>query len=269
MTSHDIVSRIRRLTGIRQVGHTGTLDPNAAGVLPIAVGKATKAIAYLDEGRKVYRAELCLGTDTDTGDRYGEILEKTEDRVRTKDEFLRAAQSLTGQIDQVPPIYSAIRIDGKRAYDLARMGKTPEMKTRRVNIERIELVSYEESRFIFDLVCSKGTYVRSLCRDLGLAMGSLGHMSMLIRLESGIFTAEKAIYDWDHLEDKLMPLEAALRHFPKIVVDDGEEKRLLYGQTIPSQGLEAKRLVRVYGPSRFLGIAEQHRHTIKMKRQFV
>ncbi len=269
MTSHDIVSRVRRLTGIRQVGHTGTLDPNASGVLPIAIGKATKAIPYLLEERKVYRAELTLGVETDTCDRYGETVATSEEVERSKEVFLKAAQTLLGEIDQLPPIFSAIRINGKRAYELARSGKVPEMKLRKVNIHSIELISVDQNRFLFDVVCSKGTYIRSLCRDLAIHMDSVGHMSMLIRFESGIFTAENALYDWDQLESALLPIDQALSHFPAIQVDPDEEKRLLYGQVISKTADPSTEVFRVYSASRFLGIAECKNNQMKMKRQFI
>lgn len=269
MTSHDIVSRVRRLTGVRQVGHTGTLDPNASGVLPIAIGKATKAIPYLDEERKVYRAELTLGYETDTGDRYGEQLALTEDKKRTKEAFLAASRKFLGVIEQRPPIYSAIRIDGKRAYELARSGKAPEMKERAVTIYDIELIAFEGDRFLFDVSCSKGTYIRSLCQDLAAAMGSLGHMSMLIRLESGNFTAEAALYDWSRWKEYLVPIDQCLRHFAKTSVNEMEAKRLLQGQELKSRGKSYEELVRVYAGDRFLGIATQKEASIKMKKQFV
>lgn len=269
MTSHDIVSRVRRLAGIRQVGHTGTLDPNASGVLPIAIGKATKAIPYLDEDRKVYRAELQLGAETDTGDRYGTTLGQTKDTVRTKADFLAACAGFLGEIEQRPPIYSAIRIDGKRAYELARNGKTPEMKTRRVRIDQIDLIAFDGERFLFDVRCSKGTYIRSLCRDLAVVMGSLGHMSMLIRLESGTFKAESALYDWSQWEKHVIPVEQCLMHFSRTDVSAAEAKRLLQGQILQIRGNSAEALVRVYAEDRFLGIAKQQKATIKMKKQFV
>lgn len=269
MTSHDIVSRVRRLTGIRQVGHTGTLDPNASGVLPIAIGKATKAIPYLDEEKKVYRAELQLGAETDTGDRYGKTLSTTEDKMRSKDDFLLACQSFMGEIDQRPPIYSAIRIDGKRAYELARNGKNPEMKTRRVRIHGMDLIAFDGQRFLFDVSCSKGTYIRSLCQDLAASMGSLGHMSMLIRLESGIFTAETALYDWASWKESVMAVDQCLSHFSKTTVTQAEARRLLQGQSLAGRENRMEELVRVYEEDRFLGIAKQQQGTIKMKKQFV
>jgi len=269
MTSHDIVSRVRRLTGIRQVGHTGTLDPNASGVLPIAIGKATKAIPYLSEERKVYRAELALGVETDTCDRYGSEVARSKDVERSKEAFLEAVQSFLGQIEQRPPIFSAIRIDGKRAYDLARSGKTPEMKLRDVKIESIDLISVDQNRFLFDVVCSKGTYIRSLCRDLAKEMGSVGHMSMLIRLESGIFRAEDALFDWNQLENFLLPIDQVLSHYPKIQVDKNEEKRLLFGQTIEKETDQTDEFFRVYSASEFLGIATCKNKQMKMKRQFI
>lgn len=269
MTSHDIVARVRRLTGIRQVGHTGTLDPNASGVLPIAIGKATKAIPHLLEERKVYRAELTLGVETDTCDRYGETVATSKEVERSKEVFLEAAQTLLGEIDQLPPIFSAIRINGKRAYELARSGKVPEMKLRKVDIHSIELISVDQNRFLFDVVCSKGTYIRSLCRDLAIQMGSVGHMSMLIRLESGIFTAENALYDWDQLESALLPIDQALSHFPAIQVDPDEEKRLLFGQIISKTADQSTETFRVYSASRFLGIATCKNNQMKMKRQFI
>lgn len=269
MTSHDIVSRVRRLAEIRQVGHTGTLDPNASGVLPIAIGKATKAIPYLDEDRKVYRAELQLGAETDTGDRYGTRLEQTKDTVRTKADFLAACAGFLGEVEQRPPIYSAIRIDGKRAYELARNGKMPEMKTRRVRIDQIDLIAFDGERFLFDVRCSKGTYIRSLCRDLAVAMGSMGHMSMLIRLESGIFKAESALYDWSQWEKHMIPVDQCLMHFSRTDVSEAEAKRLLQGQILQKRGNSAEAMVRVYAENRFLGIAKQQEATIKMKKQFV
>lgn len=269
MTSHDIVSRVRRLTGIRQVGHTGTLDPNASGVLPIAIGKATKAIPYLSEERKVYRAELTLGVETDTCDRYGTTVTTSQKTAASKESFLEAAQFFLGRIEQLPPIFSAIRINGKRAYELARVGKTPEMKMREIEVESIDLISTDQTRFLFDVVCSKGTYIRSLCRDLAIQMGSVGHMSMLIRLESGIFTAENALCDWDQLESALLPIDQALSHYPAIQVDPGEEKRLLFGQIISKTADQSAEVFRVYGASRFLGIAECKNNQMKMKRQFI
>jgi tRNA pseudouridine55 synthase len=269
MTSHDIVSRVRRLTGIRQVGHTGTLDPNASGVLPIAIGKATKAIPYLSEERKVYRAELALGVETDTCDRYGTQVATSEEVERSKEAFLEAVQSFLGQIEQRPPIFSAIRIDGKRAYDLARSGKTPEMKLREIKVESIDLISVDQNRFLFDVVCSKGTYIRSLCRDLAKQMGSVGHMSMLIRLESGIFTAENALFDWTQLENSLLSIDQVLSHYPKIQVDKNTEKRLLFGQTIEKETDQTDELFRVYSASEFLGIATCKNNQMKMKRQFI
>ena len=269
MTSHDIVSRVRRLTGIRQVGHTGTLDPNASGVLPIAIGKATKAIPYLSEERKVYRAELALGLETDTCDRYGTELASSEAIEKSKEAFLEAAHLFLGEIEQRPPIFSAIRIDGKRAYELARSGKTPEMKLRKINIESIDLISVDHNRFLFDVVCSKGTYIRSLCRDLAIKMGSVGHMSMLIRLESGIFTAENALFDWSQLENALLPIDQVLSHYPKIQVDSNEEKHLLFGQTIEKEVDQAGEYFRVYSDSRFIGICTCKNKQMKMKRQFI
>lgn len=269
MTSHDIVSRIRRLTGIRQVGHTGTLDPNASGVLPIAIGKATKAIPYLKEERKVYRAELTLGVETDTCDRYGTSVATSEKKAASKESFLEAVQVFLGRVQQLPPIFSAIRINGKRAYELARGGKTPEMKMREIEIESISLISTDQNRFLFDVVCSKGTYIRSLCRDLAIQMGSVGHMSMLIRLESGIFTAENALYDWDQLDRALLPIDQALSHYPAIQVSPEEEKRLLYGQSISKTADSSTDLFRVYSASRFLGLATCKHSQMKMKRQFI
>ncbi|MBQ1793242.1 MAG: tRNA pseudouridine(55) synthase TruB, partial [Peptostreptococcaceae bacterium] len=183
MTSHDVVSRVRKILNIKKVGHTGTLDPDASGVLPICIGKATKVSELILNKDKGYICELTLGITTDTYDSSGEILEKCEDFNVSLDELEKAFDSQRGEIKQLPPMYSALKINGKRMCDLVRSGRSDEieLKYRDVNIKKLEILSYKDNKVMFYVKCSKGTYVRSICYDVGQVLGCGGHMSFLLR----------------------------------------------------------------------------------------
>ncbi len=177
MTSHDVVGRLRRLTRIKRIGHTGTLDPMAAGVLPVCIGKATKIIEYFEQDAKTYRCEMTLGASTDTEDAWGTVLESS-DYVPTEEELRATLLSFVGEIDQIPPMYSALKINGKKLYELAREGKIVEREARRRTIHEIIIIRMDlENKTVLDVKCSKGTYVRTLCHDVGLKLGCYGHMS--------------------------------------------------------------------------------------------
>lgn len=192
MTSTDVVRWIQRKTKADKTGHVGTLDPGAAGVLPICLGKATRLAEYYTLQRKSYRAEITLGIATDTQDSYGREIRRINLSI-TKNDFEKALKKFLGDIDQLPPMFSAVRKSGKHLYDYARQGIEVERSKRQITIYSLELIEWHEDTFpkaIFDIECSKGTYVRTICHDLGEELGCGGHMSFLLRLASGPFTLE-------------------------------------------------------------------------------
>ncbi len=227
MTSHDAVYMLRRLTGEKRIGHTGTLDPMAVGVLPLCIGNATRIIDYLDLDQKEYRCELLLGVETDTWDIWGKLLEDKRELCKKidKNEFMEALFAFRGDIYQTPPGYSAIKINGKHLYEYARMDQVIEVEKRPVTIHRIDLISFDQKtgRAIFDVLCSKGTYIRSICHDIGQTLGCGGTMSFLARKASGEFrieeaaTAEELKEDW---ESRLLPVNFPLSHLGVIEIPE-------------------------------------------------
>ncbi|MFD2992996.1 tRNA pseudouridine(55) synthase TruB [Fictibacillus nanhaiensis] len=233
MTSHDCVAKIRRIFRTKKVGHTGTLDPEVTGVLPICIGRATKIAEYMSDYGKEYIGEVTLGFSTETEDAHGE---KVEEKQVEKDIPFSAIkdilQSLQGEIEQVPPMYSAVKVNGKKLYEYARQGLTVERPKRNVTIHELELIndsdllSKEEPVFSFRVRCSKGTYVRTLAVEIGARLGYPAHMSSLIRTASGPFTIEECV-KFEQLEsgetpldDYLFPLEKGISHFPKWTVTE-------------------------------------------------
>ncbi|RYE07367.1 MAG: tRNA pseudouridine(55) synthase TruB [Hyphomicrobiales bacterium] len=220
MTSTQAVGKVRWLFSAEKAGHAGTLDPLATGLLPIALGEATKTVPFVQGGGKRYRFEIDWGSATSTDDTEGEVIATSA--VRPTEAALRAAlPAFTGTIMQRPPIYSAIKVDGERAYDLARAGETVELATRPVTITGLDLISHTPDRSLLEMTCEKGTYVRSLARDLGEALGTHGHVTLLRRTEVAGFTeadsigleALEAAPDRDAL---LRPAAIALRHLPEL-----------------------------------------------------
>ncbi len=193
ITSHDVVSRVRRILGTRKVGHTGTLDPFATGVLPVAVNDGTKVIPFLDEGSKTYEALLRLGVTTDTLDLTGEILSESDISCITREQFLSCLTNFTGAISQVPPMYSAIKQNGQPLYKLARQGVEVERKARDVEIYSLELLSFDLPYAAIRVTCSRGTYVRSLADDIGHQLGCGAALQELRRTASGPFCIENAV----------------------------------------------------------------------------
>ena len=254
MTSHDVVDRVRRISGQRRVGHTGTLDPAATGVLVVCLGQATRVAEYLMASDKVYRAQIRLGVSTDTHDAEGEVTATAEVDV-SEEKVRRALASFVGPIQQVPPMYSALKREGVPLYKLARQGITVEREPRSVVIHNIELLDWNPPLLTIQVKCSPGTYIRALARDLGQKLGCGAHLQNLIRLASGHFTLEKAVSldelaqgDWRGF---IHPLDEALLDFAPMVVDAQAEKRIRHGQQIeapplpPSQaGGEDKRDLR-------------------------
>ena len=209
MSSHDMVNSVRRSLGIKKVGHAGTLDPGAAGVLPVAVGRATRLLEYLMDHTKEYRAELLFGFSTDSGDDTGKVLERREEyAMPTVEEIEGVLRLFRGEITQTPPKFSAIKIDGKKAYDLARTNQEVTIPERHVSITRLELVGMKNGQLLLDVECSKGTYIRSLCLDMGKAFGIPSTMGFLLRKRVGDFALEHSIT----LEELMEYDEKALLH---------------------------------------------------------
>ncbi|SDY84660.1 tRNA pseudouridine55 synthase [Proteiniborus ethanoligenes] len=270
MTSHDVVNFIRKTINIKRVGHTGTLDPNAAGVLPICIGKATRVVQYFDDFNKVYRAELTLGYETDTQDKYGEVINKLETYNVTYQDIERVFNKFKGKIKQIPPMYSAIKYNGKKLYELAREGKTIERQPREIIIHDLKILkNYDNKRIMFDANCSKGTYIRTLCNDLGREIGALGCMTFLLRKEVGDFKIEdsytleeiKEYANAQRLADIVLPIDSALKHYSHIEVDKGYFQILKNGgkikldnNHIKSFSNNNKKSTRVYCNEKFIGI---------------
>ena len=221
-TSHDIVGIVRKKLHTKKVGHCGTLDPDATGVLVVCVNKATKAIQFLMSDTKVYRATLSLGKSTDTYDASGKILEEKEVGQILKAQVIDVLNSFLGKSKQKPPIYSAIKVNGKKLYEYARNGEEVEIKERDIEIMMIELIDFSNNEIVFDVKCSKGTYIRSLCVDIAQKLGYPGHMSHLERRQAGHFSIEDCI-TLEQLEKgdyTLHSIEEALGDYPKLKLKD-------------------------------------------------
>lgn len=234
-TSHDIVDRVRRALGARRVGHTGTLDPFATGVLAVCVGKATRLVRFLADGDKVYRAAIRLGFATTTDDRLGEPLGEPRPVALAPAVIVAAARALTGPLDQVPPSYSAKRVGGRRLYELAREGVAVAPAAVRVTVHALDVVALEGDRVELEVRCSPGTYIRALARDLGEALGVGGHLVALRRLRTGAFGLEQSV-PGDRLtaEDRrsLIPLGALLPELPAVRVGDSGRRALRHGRDL-------------------------------------
>ena len=221
-TSHDIVGIVRKKLHTKKVGHCGTLDPDATGVLVVCVNKATKAIQFLMSDTKVYRATLSLGKSTDTYDASGKILEEKEVGQISKAQVIDVLNSFLGKSKQKPPIYSAIKVNGKKLYEYARNGEEVEIKERDIEIMMIELIDFSNNENVFDVKCSKGTYIRSLCVDIAKKLGYPGHMSHLERRQAGRFLITDCI-TLEQLENddySLHSIDAALCGFHQLKLDD-------------------------------------------------
>lgn len=254
MTSHDVVNRVRKILKTKKVGHCGTLDPDATGVLVLCIGKATKALQFLMSEDKEYIATLSLGILTDTYDSSGTVLEEKayEGIENVEDVFL----SFLGKQKQMPPIYSAIKVNGKKLYEYARNNEKVEIQPRDIEIFDIKLLNHIENELTFQVQCSKGTYIRSLCVDIARELGYPGHMSKLIRSRSGHFDLSSC-FDLNDIEEgrfSLLSLEDAFCSFEKYVIDD--ENIVYHGKMIKSDidhqvavVNQAGKILAVYGPN--------------------
>lgn len=259
MTSHDAVSFIRRTYGLKRVGHAGTLDPAAAGVLPVFLGQATRFIEYSTDTDKSYRVELTFGYQTDTGDDTGRVINTCSGNMPEQEKIYTALQSFVGTIDQLPPMYSAIKIQGKKLYELARDGITVERQPRAVTIYNITVVKFTQNGILFDVTCSKGTYIRSLCMDIGEKLGCPAVMSFLVRTRVGRFllsdakTIEEVTTNRDNV---LLPPDKALEHLPAIILPPDKTQAFQHGRSISYEGASCG-LARIYDQqSHLIGVGQ-------------
>ena len=273
-TSQDVCSKLRHVLHIRKIGHTGTLDPMATGVLPVCMGKATRIIEYYDKDAKSYHAAMKLGITTDTLDITGEIIETGDYSNVTEKAVTEAFKAYTGHVMQVPPKYSALKIDGKRAYDLAREGKDFEIKAREIVIckNAVTRLDLEAGEIEFDVSCSKGTYIRTICDDIGKALGCGAVMTALTRTASGFFriadahTIEEIAEAYEKGEEALgkiiIPADITLEKLGKVILNDNRITAFMNGNSSWSNGFRITKpssfgeLYRVYGKKDFLGVAE-------------
>jgi tRNA pseudouridine55 synthase len=267
LTSNQALQRVKRLLNARKAGHTGSLDPAATGMLPLCFGEATKVCAFLLDADKTYRVTAKLGTATDTGDATGSVVESADVPQITAEEWDAVLQGFRGESLQVPPMYSALKKDGKRLYELARKGETVERKPRPIRIDSIELLEAAGSRLVFRVRCSKGTYIRSLVEDIARAAGTVAHTARLHRETVADFRAEemvdlKAVEESGaegpgQLRESLMPPDSALAGLPEVCLDGMDAERFCGGQPVAAGEGDATGLARVYGAEHvFLGVGE-------------
>ena len=270
-TSMDVCAKLRGILHEKRVGHAGTLDPMATGVLPVFVGQATKAVSFAENGRKVYEAVLLLGRVTDTQDTTGETLEERTVTV-TEDDVRAALPRFLGEIEQIPPMYSAIKVNGQKLYDLARQGKEVARKPRRITIYDLALTEdMGGGRYALRVECSKGTYIRTLCHDLGQALGCGGCMAALRRTEASGFRIDEAVTIEDVQragEALLRPLDSQFRAYPAFTIPSAEqERKCLCGN--PLRVRLADGIYRVYGQKGdFLALSEARDGVLTSKRNF-
>ena len=274
LSSSDCVVDIRRLFGEKRVGHLGTLDPGAAGILPACVGRAVRLFDYLVDKDKTYRFELILGTATDTQDSFGQVVEEGPG-----DLDLSAVEAVLprfrGQIEQLAPAYSALKSNGQKLYDLVLQGKEVPEKRRPVIIRDLQLLHQEgEGRFLLEMTCSRGTYVRTMCHDLGHALGTCGHMGVLLRTRSGPFSVERSftveelreLKEAGTLEKALISCEAALQQFPALTLSEDRLIPTKNGLPTDLHGVDRQPdgVVRLYSGGLFLGIGRIEKNRVRL-----
>ena len=273
-TSHDVVGKLRGILHERRIGHSGTLDPMATGLLVVFAGRATRAVEFAEADSKEYIAGLRLGVSTDTQDTTGNVLNTCE-TLPSKDELIAAANGFLGEISQIPPTYSAIKMNGNKLYELARRGEIVERSPRKVTISKLELVGEDKCDYILDIHCSKGTYIRTLCSDIGDKLGCGGCMSSLRRVKAGVFSITQAhtmeqiqaAADLGGLDGIIIPVDTLFTDKPKLTVNEFEEKKLRNGNTIKTKSADGT--YRVYSESgEFLLLAEVKDNLLKTIKSF-
>lgn len=281
-TSHDVVAKLRGIAGQKKIGHTGTLDPDATGVLPVCLGKATKICDLLTDKNKTYEAVLLLGKTTDTQDITGEVLEEKSTEALTEEKVREAIEGFIGDYEQIPPMYSALKVNGKKLYELAREGKVIERKARPVKILDIRIIEMDLPRVRMEVSCSKGTYIRTLCHDIGEQLGCGGCMESLIRTRVSAFQIKdaktlaeiEALKQEGMLEKILVPIDEMFPSYPKITVKDDWKAFAKNGNPLElkmlkeADGQNEENQVRLYEESgKFIAIyqwKEKKYHIVKM-----
>lgn len=276
MTSNQAIGKVRRILNPKKLGHAGTLDPEAFGILPIALGEATKTIQFTQDKRKTYEFEVTWGEERNTDDIEGEVIETSDSRP-TQEQIEGQIAGFIGEVDQTPPKFSAIKIDGKRAYKLSRDGEDVKIPSRKVNIYSLELLETSENTAKFIMECGKGTYVRSVGRDMGRILGCFGYISSLERTKVGIFDKNSAIL-LDKLEEKVLsssldqlvlPVETVLDDIPALALTDNEIQRIKYGQYIANtQNFENETIILSYAGETPLALLKAYGDELKIMRQF-
>jgi len=271
-TSFQVVSLIRKLSGERRVGHAGTLDPQATGVLLLCLGQATKVVQFLSEATKVYHAEIELGIITDTWDSSGRVIQREEPSSVSKAQLEKVLPSLLGTIEQTPPMYSAIRYKGRRLYELARQGIEVERKRREVHLFRLELLEWQPPLFTIEVECSGGTYIRSLAYDIGQSLGCGACLKELVRLKCGSFSLEEAIdpssieeaFHYGYWQSLLYPVDEALLNWDALILGREKEETIKKGLPVPLVSQEGcPDRCRAYSlEGRFLAILRSSREKI-------
>lgn len=272
LTSHDVVARLRKITKVRQIGHTGTLDPFATGVLPICIGKATRLIEYLDDDKE-YLATVQFGKNTATYDLEGEIT-ATFDKKVTEEDVKNTLKAFEGEISQIPPIYSAIKVNGKKLYDYARQGQDIEIKPRKVTISKIELKEFDKTSQSakITVACSKGTYIRSIAYDLGAKLGCGGYLTALERTQAGKFQVNTAIKLEDLtevsqiVENLINPLD--MLNIPIHNLSENERERVSHGMSICNSDFPDSDIVILSYGGRIYAIGKVEQNKILVKKVF-
>ena len=278
MTSFDVVARVRKITKEKKVGHTGTLDPEASGVLPICLGKATKIIDYMMENEKAYRVSFKLGIVTDTYDLEGKIIREKDASNVGKEEIIRVISNFIGNIKQVPPMYSALKQNGVKLYELARKGIEVKREARDITIYKIENIDIQDE-ICMDVYCSKGTYIRSLCFDIGEELGVGATMTKLCRIKNGNFTLENGLniddLNEENVKQRIISIEEALCRFDKIVVNNKFTKLLVngvrvYDKRLSKDIIKNNKLYRVYDDlNTFIGLGRKDDSGFKIEKLLI
>ena len=274
-TSQDVTSRLRRVFNTRRIGHGGTLDPLATGVLPVFVGRATRGVEFFEHAEKIYETVLRLGIATDTEDITGKVLSQQEVHL-SEEEFLAVLPRFRGEILQVPPMYSALKVDGKKLYELARKGREVERKARPITIFELECLSFDGTDARLRVHCSKGTYIRTLCKDIGEALGCGGCMAELRRVQAGAYTLADSIpleqllresEEGLEVEHYLQSVDSMFAAHPALTLSDKQALRIRNGNTFSSR--EPEGTYRVYGPEgEFLALCRCEEGTMKTIKSF-
>ena len=258
-TSHDVVNILRKALNTKKIGHTGTLDPNATGVLPILIGTATKISKYLIEHDKTYTATICLGKKTDTGDSEGNIIEKDLNFQNISCKQIRdVLKTFIGKQKQIPPMYSAIKINGKKAYEYARQGQTVELEPRDIEIYSINLIKIDDNEITFEVSCSKGTYIRTLCEDIAKKLGTIGYMKELTRTSVNEFKLEDAVTideikeNSQIVNEKVISIETIFKDKPELKLNNKKKELFLNGVRLTFE--EPNDIYRIYSNNEFIGL---------------